>query len=63
MDRAQHCEAYFYLGQHALIAGKSDEATRLFQQAVDSGVVTSNEYGGAQAELKRLSVSRTHAGH
>lgn len=61
-DRRQHCEAYFYLGEYALIGGNSVEAKRLFQQAIDTGQTTLAEYTGAQAELKRLSASPVKTG-
>ncbi len=54
-DREQHCEAYFYLGQKALIAGKQDEANKMFQKSLDTHVTTFYEYMGAQAELQRAS--------
>ena len=53
----QHCQAYFYLGEYALIGGRSEEARHLFQQAIDTGETTLTEYDGAKAELKRLPVS------
>ena len=53
-DREQHCKAYFYLGEHALIGGMGDEARRLFQQAIDTRVTASIEYAGAQAELRAI---------
>jgi lipoprotein NlpI len=53
-NREQHCEAYFYLGEQALIAGRRIEARRLFQQSIDTGVTNFDEYDGAQTELKRL---------
>jgi tetratricopeptide (TPR) repeat protein len=53
-DRGQHCEAYFYLGEQALIQGRTDEANRLFRQSVDTGVSSFIEYTGAQVELNRL---------
>jgi lipoprotein NlpI len=55
-DREQHCEAYFYLGQYALLAGKQQEAASLFQQAINTRVITFVEYTSAQAELKRLAL-------
>ena len=54
-DREQHCEAYFYLGEYALVSGKADEARRLFRQAIDTSVTNFVEYRGAQEELKRIS--------
>jgi lipoprotein NlpI len=43
-DREQHCEAYFYLGEYTMITGKQEEASRLFQQSVDTGVTNFVEY-------------------
>jgi len=54
-QREQQCEAYFYLGQQALLRGDRAEAIRLFRAAVDTGVTDFIEYQGAQMELKRLS--------
>jgi lipoprotein NlpI len=59
-DQGRHCEAYFYLGEQALIAGKRVEAKGLFQQSLDTGLTTDSEYTGAQAELKRLQASQAH---
>jgi lipoprotein NlpI len=53
-DREQHCVAFFYLAEYALIKGKPDEAKRLFQKAIDTGVTYFAQYTGSQAELKRL---------
>ena len=58
-EREQHCEAYFFLGEYAMIAGKQEEARRLFQQSVDTGVSNFIEYTGAQAELKGLANAPT----
>jgi tetratricopeptide (TPR) repeat protein len=52
-DREQHCEAYFYLGEYALMKGNAAEARRLFQESIDTGESTFVEYAGAQMELKR----------
>ena len=51
----QHCEAYFYLGQRALLRGDQTEAIRLFKAAIETGVIRMVEYFGAQVELTRLS--------
>ncbi|MFZ0959366.1 MAG: hypothetical protein WAO35_00560 [Terriglobia bacterium] len=56
-DRERHCQAYFYLGQRALLQGKQNDAKRLFQQAVETRLTASEEYRGPQAELQRLSAS------
>ena len=53
-DREQHCEAYFYLGENALVGGRRSEAKRLFQQSINTGVTSFAEYAGALAELKLL---------
>jgi len=62
-DREQHCEAYFYLGEQALIAGRRTEAKRLFQQSIDTGVTSFVEYAGAQSELKRLQATPAAGSH
>jgi len=48
------CEAYFYIGQQALLLGNRTEAIKLFRAAVENCEVTFIEYAGAQAELTRL---------
>jgi tetratricopeptide (TPR) repeat protein len=53
-DREQHCEAYFYLGEYALMKGNTAEARRFFQQSVDTGVTGFVEHAEAQAELKHV---------
>jgi len=40
--------------ERALKDGKQDEAGRLFQQSVDTGVTNFIEFTASQAELKRL---------
>lgn len=57
-DRGRYCKAYFYLGEQALLEGKQAEAKRLFQQAVETGVMEFDECRGAQEELKLLSSKR-----
>lgn len=54
-ERAKRCQAYFYLGQQALIGKNRAEAKKLFRQAVETGATESAEYQGAKEELKRLS--------
>jgi lipoprotein NlpI len=56
-DQLQHCEAYFYLAEHALQQGRPTEAKRLFQQVIDTGLTYELQYAGAQTELKRLQAS------
>lgn len=53
-DRSQRCEAYFFLAENALIAGRRIEARRLFQQALATGATWEIQYAGAKEELKRL---------
>jgi lipoprotein NlpI len=48
------CEAYFFLGQAALILDDTAEAERLFNAALVTAAVRYTEYAGAKAELKRL---------
>jgi len=54
---ARLCEAYFYLGEAALILKDATEATKLFKAALATGMVRYTEYAGAQAELARLEAS------
>jgi len=58
-DQKQHCAAYFYLGEYALIEGKRDEAKGLFQKAMATGVTYSIEYIGAQQELKHIPANQS----
>ncbi len=57
-SRKQHCEAYFFLAEKALLEGDRAKAMNLFQQSLDTGAVTEMQYSGAQAELKRLRASK-----
>ncbi len=54
VDREQHCEAFFYLAEHALLQKNKTEATRLFRQTRDTGVSNFVEYQHAAAELARI---------
>ena len=56
-ERDQHCKAYFYLAEHALLRGQRAEALDLFREAIATGQTTYIEYAAAQAELGRLSNS------
>ena len=53
-QRDQQCEADFYLGEHALLAGNKDEAGRLLGDAVSNCDRRFIEYAGAKAELSRI---------
>jgi lipoprotein NlpI len=60
-DRRLQCEAYFYLGEDALLHGRRAEAVRLLQAAIKTGEATaasSSACAAAQTELNRLSVSQ-----
>jgi tetratricopeptide (TPR) repeat protein len=48
------CEAYFYLGEAALMQKDTDEAGALFAAAVATGMTRFTEFAGAQIELNRL---------
>lgn len=52
-ERGQLCEAYYYLGQLALLRGERSEAERLFRLAVATDVASFGEYKGARVELGR----------
>jgi lipoprotein NlpI len=55
-DAELRCEAYFYLGEYALLHGQRLKAARLFRQAVATNSSISFEYLAAQSELRRLAV-------
>jgi lipoprotein NlpI len=50
----QLCEAYYYIGQQLMIAGKKKQAREMFDKSVATGIESFIEYKGAQAELARL---------
>jgi lipoprotein NlpI len=50
----QQCEADFYLGEHALLAGDKDKGSRLLTEAANTCDHRFIEYLGAKAELERL---------
>jgi lipoprotein NlpI len=54
----QHCEAYYYLGEHALLSGKSAEAADLFQKSISTGEANFIEFRSATAELVYLRSSK-----
>jgi lipoprotein NlpI len=55
--RRRLCDVDFYVGEHALEKGSSEEGRRLLQAAADGCPATAPEYGFAKAELKRLAAS------
>ena len=61
IQRQQGCEASFYLGEDALLAGRKNEARKLFRSVLDACDIYkssyswfSPDYGAAKEELKRL---------
>lgn len=48
------CQAYFYLGEHALIEGKREEAIELLQGSVDTEARSDPEYVLSEGELRNL---------
>jgi lipoprotein NlpI len=48
------CQAYFYLGEHALIEGKREEARELLQESIDTEAKSDPEYVLAEGELRNL---------
>jgi len=48
------CEAQFYVGEYALLQGKTSEAAKFFKAAFDGCPTNFVEYAGAKAELDRL---------
>lgn len=55
MERLNLTEAYFYVGQQMLLAGKPDDAKRMFQRTVELNATPYREHALAQIELKRAS--------
>jgi lipoprotein NlpI len=53
MERLNLAEAHFYMGQQLLLAGKADDARRLFQRTGDIRATPHMEYAYAQMELQR----------
>lgn len=53
MERLNLTEAYFYLGQQALLSGRSDDARRMFQRTVELNATPYLEHTDARMELKK----------
>lgn len=53
MERLNLSEAYFYMGQQLLLAGKTSEAKRMFRRTVDLQATPYREFAFAELELKR----------
>jgi lipoprotein NlpI len=53
MERLNLSEAYFYVGQQLLLAGKAAEAKRMFRRTVELQATPYREYALAELELKR----------
>jgi lipoprotein NlpI len=54
----QQCEAYFYIGEDALLHGRPEEATQLFEKTIATGVTSFFEYHGATVELSRMKAAQ-----
>jgi len=54
MDRASHCEAWYYAGMKHLLAGDKKTAADCFDKRLGTQESTFDEYMLAQAELKSL---------
>ena len=54
LRREQLCEAYFYIAQNELIAGRPDDVRELLQKCIATEVTEFTEYEAAKAELKRM---------
>lgn len=53
-SRLRLCEAYFYLGEKALLEGNSTDAKYWFGKSVDTKAIMYREHIFAQQELKRI---------
>lgn len=53
-NNKQQCQAFFYLGEDALLHGHPVEARKLFQRAISTAAVGTYEYIGAMVELDRM---------
>jgi tetratricopeptide (TPR) repeat protein len=54
-DRRQKlCQAYFFIGEHALIEGNREEAMELLQKGIDTEARSDPEYAWAQGEQHNL---------
>ena len=60
-DRKQRCQAYFFLGEAALIHHDRAEARKMFQKSIEMQVPDSYEFTGAVAELDQLAHRQTKA--
>lgn len=52
--KAQTCEAHYFIGQKALLAGNNSTATQNFQQALNTKMRNLSAYRGAQYALKKF---------
>ena len=52
--KGRACEAYYFLGQAALLSKDARQAIKLFQAALATGMSRHTEYVAAKAELARL---------
>ena len=54
IERDNLAEAYFYLGQKALLEGRREEAARRFEESVEQGVTPFLEHKRALQELAKF---------
>jgi lipoprotein NlpI len=58
-EREQQCEAYFYIAEQMLIQGQKEEAVRMIQAVLRTGVAHFIEYQSAKTELERMRLADT----
>jgi lipoprotein NlpI len=54
MERLNLTEAYFYIGQQLLLAGRNEDARRMFQRTLDLNGTPYREHALAEMELRRV---------
>jgi len=59
LRRKRLCQAYYFVAQYELIAGRTDKARALLEKCVATKAVNFLEYTAAVAELKRMKAKST----
>lgn len=54
----KECEAYYYVAQQLFIEGRDKRAITMLDKTVETNITNFIEYTGAQAELRRLGITR-----